>query len=693
MSQLTQPQTASTVTTTVRSNIQTRASTLLRRSRTEEITLKELLNHYHGKNLFKPEVQRKMVWTINGPKNKGPSFRRYLDHFFKHKRAIPIIVAEIDGKIVLVDGNNRTNAWLRFSLEPYRIYSDYFKNFEDTLKDIMEDEDLYNKIIEKISKLSFESIDTDFDSVIEENWDDEDVTVWWDDLAGGKGRRVKRAWKDVRESFNFSHGGHFQPMVDAKVTLLVYLNYTKEELMEIYRDINSSIGSMSEFDILAATLGAKKVPDAEFMINYVNIMNEIKTYYDNRNRKDELCEQFTVTDEWIPSLFSLLLGLQETMAKKYGLFTELNFTEAFDDTNKLPFIYKLWEIFDRPENENLSIMDKLIYFERKLELSCRRLKLIMDKMWPKLNKTQQESRKTIKDVFNTKKFDQRRLWKQESVQICLLLSILSSNNYANDTESENKIKRIIHYHFALKDWKYLTENQGYSKEEIKNNKDEKKIYQQFDWLFSSLPTIRANPKLYCKQIHQNPNIWLDNYVNREKFTELLHKLVDREIEKNKTTRNNESTAGQRRKPVSYISFTLMFSWWYRRVTQSINDDINENGGALHNDHMFPFSTRSEDEIQPTLDRLGNSCPIMGALNSGRGNSNVAYFWQQPDVKAILDLLNVYPTVNEYNQIIEYKTHGGQQVPYFKANTLIAYNKFCEENEKNYIDNFINSLYN
>ena len=66
-------------------------------------------------------------------------------------------------------------------------------------------------------------------------------------------------------------------------------------------------------------------------------MNEIKTYYDNRNHDLELCEQFTVDDEWIPTLFSLLLGLQETMAKKYGLFTELNFNEAFDDTNKLPF--------------------------------------------------------------------------------------------------------------------------------------------------------------------------------------------------------------------------------------------------------------------------------------------------------------------------------------------------------------------
>ena len=53
MSQLTQPQTASAVTSTVSSRRETRASTLLRRSRTEEITLKELLNQYRGKNLYK----------------------------------------------------------------------------------------------------------------------------------------------------------------------------------------------------------------------------------------------------------------------------------------------------------------------------------------------------------------------------------------------------------------------------------------------------------------------------------------------------------------------------------------------------------------------------------------------------------------------------------------------------------------
>ena len=84
-----------------------------------------------------------------------------------------------------------------------------------------------------------------------------DIKEWWDNLPGYT-IKPKRAWKDVRTSFKFSHGNNFNPMVDAKVTLLVYLNYTKIELMEIYRDINSSIGSMSEFDILAATLGAKK---------------------------------------------------------------------------------------------------------------------------------------------------------------------------------------------------------------------------------------------------------------------------------------------------------------------------------------------------------------------------------------------------------------------------------------------------
>ena len=660
----------------------------------KEWTLKRLLEEHSNKNIYKPEVQRKMVWTIDGPEKKGPSFRRFLDHFFKHKDALQILVAENDGKIILVDGNNRSNAWLRVVIEPYKIYPDFFKKFEDTINDVIEDENLYNKIVEKISKLPLTDIRKSFDDLIE-SIKDKEITKWWDTLPNGLGRRVKGSWKEVRTLFKFSHGENFNPMEDAKISVKSYLNYNTVELMEIYKDINSNIGSMSEFDILAATLGAIKINKYKKMKNHKDIINEIKTYYENRNRSDEVCEQFKVTDEWIPSVFALLLGLQETMAKKYKLFTELNFKEAFQDTNKLPFIYRLWNIFDSPEND-LDSIDKLINFEKKLELSCHRLKAIMDKMWPKLNKRSKDQkikRETKIDVFKIEKFNARKFWRQESIQICLLLSVLGSDNYNDNKEANNKLKRIIHYHLAIKEWRFLSEKQGYTKEEIKFNKDEKKAFQLLDWLNSSIPTIRGNPNLYCSQIHEDPNIYLDNCVKREKIRELIEKLVNNEIIRNRTTRNNLSTSGQRRKPVSYMSFTLMYTYWYKKMTQSINDDINENGAALHKDHIFCYSTRSKEEIDITLDRLGNLCPIMGTLNCGRGNKPVSYYWNIPDVKTMLDLLNIYPTINEYDGIIAYETSSGNQVAYFKPGQINEYNRFCKENEIKYIDNFINSLYN
>ena len=691
MSQLAQPHYHSDVTTNVNSHLQTRASTLIKTITNSQITLKHLLGQHYNKNIYKPEVQRKMIWSINGPVKKGPSFRRFLDHFFKHKDALQILVADNDNKMILVDGNNRANAWLIFCLEPYRIYPDYFKDIEDTLKDVMENENLYNKIVVKISKLTYNDINKGFDDVIMESINDDEIKNWWDALPGGTQRRPKASWKKVRSLFKFSHGNNFNPMEDAKISVKTYRNYKTFELMEIYRDINSNIGNMSEFDILAATLGAIKVTSASLMSNYINIMSEIKTYYNNRNRDDEVCEQFKVTDGWIPSLFALLLGLQETMAKKYELFSELNFKEAFEDTNKLPFIYRLWNIFDSPEN-NLDIIDKLINFEKKLELSCQRLKSIMNKMWPELNKSVE--RETKKDVFKVEKFNDRKFWKQESIQICMLLSVLGSDNYTYNKETNTKLKRIIHYHLAIKEWRFLSEKQGYTKDEIKFNKDEKKQFQTLDWLNSSIPTIRGNPNLYCSQIHINPDIYLDNCVTREQMRHLIETLVNKEIIRNMTTRNDQSTSGRRRKPVSYLSFTLMYTYWYKKMTQSINDDINENGAALHNDHIFCFSSRSKEEINNiTLDRLGNLCPIMGPLNCARGNKSVSYYWNNNEVKKMLDLLNIYPTVDEYDEIIEYESSSGNQVAYFKPGQINKYNRFCQENEKKYIDNFINTLYN
>ena len=106
------------------------------------------MKHNEAGNLYKPEVQRKLMWKIYDPENKKCNFRAFLEHVFKHKDSSQILVVQnILGKIILVDGNNRTNAFLTFAYIPYKIFPDFFIDFNNKLKNEVNDNELYKDIV------------------------------------------------------------------------------------------------------------------------------------------------------------------------------------------------------------------------------------------------------------------------------------------------------------------------------------------------------------------------------------------------------------------------------------------------------------------------------------------------------------------------------------------------------------------
>ena len=90
-------------------------------------------------------------------------------------------------------------------------------------------------------------------------------------------------------------------------------------------------------------------------------------------------------------------------------------------------------------------------------------------------------------------------------------------------------------------------------------------------------------------------------------------------------------------------------------------------------------------------RLGNFSPLMAKINCSRGNGHIKYYWEDMEIKKIIDNLEIFPSNGIYDSMVEYIKRGSNYCPHLKNS--FDYNNFCDTNEKKYIDSFIEGLKN
>ena len=81
---------------------------------------------------------------------------------------------------------------------------------------------------------------------------------------------------------------------------------------------------------------------------------------------------------------------------------------------------------------------------------------------------------------------------------------------------------------------------------------------------------------------------------------------------------------------------------------------------------------------------------MASINCSRGNGHISIYWDNPSVCRVIEKLNVFPTIQIYDDIVQYHHHGSNPCPYIK--NIAKFNEFCENNEKEYIDIFLQQLF-
>ena len=85
-------------------------------------------------------------------------------------------------------------------------------------------------------------------------------------------------------------------------------------------------------------------------------------------------------------------------------------------------------------------------------------------------------------------------------------------------------------------------------------------------------------------------------------------------------------------------------------------------------------------LYPSVD--GNIIPITTPLNRKRGTKPISYYKEEEPYKYIQYIEEMIPSVEMYDETVSHAKHQQSII----SNEL--YDKFCEENEKRYIDNFM-----
>ena len=625
--------------------------------------------------ISKPKFQRKMRWGIKPVANKKQAtFREFMDFLMKYKNSqIPIALGQyIESGCIrynVSDGNNRIHAILFFLKEPYKLYDDFYNDIINYINKNIDDNDEKKQLIKKIRELNYDTIyNNSFDEAC--ITDDTTLNPWFDKLPTGITRGLSHQWKELKNRFCFGEA-KFDITTKIKIVVNIFENFTYEELSENYKEVHSKQQTMDEFDILAASLGSMNITIEDTVLKE-ELKNVIVDYYKNRAREDEILGQYTVADDFQWSAFDFLLAFQEHCCDKYDVFKHINFEKGM---KQIPFIFRLFNI-TICKNEGLKKIyfttENINIFIQKCENAFEHLQCITQDMYPNLNEKCEV--KVFKDVSDKC----GKIW--GGVQILILLSILSSEKYKHTRPETQHLKCLMFYHSFIKQIRV-------GKDDLKG-KEDKKQYQLKDWLEPSRAEIRGDTTRFCDSIHNDPSGYLEKVPKSKDLKKVLNYIILRETKKN-IINPCDARNGKKRKQVSWTNYILMTDYWSRKMPNHINQSVKNDGVIMHNDHLIPFSTKTSFPI--SLDRLGNFSPLMAKTNCSRGNGHIKCYWDNMEIKKIIDNLEIFPNNGIYDSMVKYIKRGSNDCPHLKNS--FEYNNFCDTNEKKYIDSFIEGLKN
>lgn len=629
-----------------------------KRVKNEEWTVKELISKIKQGEICKPQFQRKKKWDVF-PKSKGnhPNEQHFINFLFRIGNSVGAITFGGFGEKCLrcfsnIDGNNRINAITHFDEKPFEILIsllDELKELLSTLDLSIEDRE---KIVHIFNQLSYNQIiNFKYNRYFIENGHEtfyiQKLKIFRDEF--------ETVIENIQKKLKINGTDNFDTTV--KINVSLFEGYDTNELCKTFAEINKYDSKLTVTELLSSILCNANDFTIEMPFRS-ELAQEITEYYNKKAEGEVLiCYKFDPEKDKI-NAHDYIVGFQNICSKKYKFLCKIDCKT--DTADGVLLFFKLWEAIYGGYTADTFTNQNVNGFILEIQHACKFLNQLISKIF--------------NEKINTKLFNkscQEKINGLKKNQLFMLMACIIGYNKTDIPiiQQQNGVEKCLLYHFMVSDV---------------NDSDKKNHFQTFDIINpkgGGAFVENVTKKLLC-----NPNT-ISNKLNKELFQELISTLCvetnNPHLRKIEDGKNKGKNKNEKRRTLKLFEKILMFYFYKQHMPYSILD------ASFSIEHIIPNSCDWDGELDK--DRTGNLIPILGTMNSSRGNRHIDEYRKTDEGASFCEFIkDIIPRDDIYDQIVSYDP---KSKPKPKIKNIGLYNQMCDKNEETYRQQFINLLFN
>jgi hypothetical protein len=603
----------------------------------------------HKDVIIKPKFQRDAYWTML-PEN-GKNFcnnKEYILFLIKHRHTcypLSLAIEYVDNKkiYIIIDGNNRINAIIKFMEYPYKLFKERFEELFNAIKNSSFTIEHQDKIIKNIKNISFEKL-CNYRNFIDIYNNNDNVS--YNDI-----RKIDEEFFKIIKSFEINGNRSIHEII--KVLINEFEGGTMEEYAETFVEINKKNTTLSMDELLSGSLYSTDVNISNIQLCH-KIQENIEEFYKKRG-DEEVLEKYKFNKDYnnnTLNAFDFMVGFQDYISSKCNLVPKFLNTK---NKNQHSLFFKLFKFnycekdlepkYFTTENIN-NFIDNITYAFG-----------ILNKIQNSFNYKNVSYKLFNKSIENTV---QNKL--KDNNKLVLFLSLFRyKEKKIDETIIIKELTRVILYHCLV---------------DCKNIKEEAKLKEL--QLHDKLVYHHGGSHI---QGQTDEIVRKHNYLSSSITKEVFGRALNLILQPNNVCNKNKPI---KRRPWRFIDKLLLSS--YYQETTSIKNLYNDVKYSI--EHIIPFSSTWDKGNELDIDRLGNLFPIPLDDNVKRGNRDISYY-QDKKLKYhdYYKNLEILPKTEEY---YKYNKKDGNNT---KITNINMYNDMCKRNEELYISSFLKDLFN
>jgi hypothetical protein len=352
------------------------------------------------------------------------------------------------------------------------------------------------------------------------------------------------------------------------------------------------------------------------------------------------------------SAFDFMVGFQNYCNEKFKVIEKFNNS----DNNAFSIFFKIFNHLygsceiDKFTHENINdFIDKILF-------TCKILLDVYENILPE---------NINKKIFNKSAIiDFDKLLAENSLTVLFFSIIVNKDLEYKILFNHIKITIIFHLLCQKNFLKNLSEN-------------EFKSLQVYDNLkFEAGGNFIENK---CKSILDKKE-GIFNNINRDIMSSLIENNIKSLINEKTFISKNKT---KKRRQLNMIDQILMSNYWNIRVSNSFLER------KYSNEHITPFSSEWNYDLELDIDRLGNLFPTLGKINCERGNKDLSIYYKDENIEFTKFIKDLLP--QDYNNIVCHGEKKKNSKP--KINNIEKYNNYCKQNEELYKKLLLDNLFN